>query len=979
MGSNFWNQQQSNNNHSSENSGSRPSGRLLRDYRHQQQQAQQNQQMSPEYSPLPTVPPVRPPQSPPAYSPMPPVLQGPQGQASQQQGQGQGWPSPQSWPSSGSPGQQGWFGNAMQTVRHWSGKFAAVQNDANYQPLVRYHPGLRTPPPKSKPWKRSRTVRIAMQMKRRRARWQRDHPNKKNILMGVLVSFCLLIVILVSSASGEAYAYYQGQYPIVQGLASQQIDQTTHIYDRHGRLLYDLYDNTSTGGRRTPVSYKYIPKVMQDAMIATEDHTFWENSGIDPQGIVRAATEYLQSHAVLSGGSTITQQLVKNLRNDASLTLDRKISEGALAIALTQQYPKWKILEMYFNVAGFGAKDLGVEAAVEEFFQLQPQCDANFNCIPGIYYLNCVAGHIKDCGPDPMHCEATSKYCDPLLGLARASLLAGMPQNPVEYDPTFLDNKSRALDRQKEVLGEMITFNVEVDGLGPITADITQQAEDLTAKMQFHSYRHNIRAPHFVFWVINQLEIALGGGDTQEQKAQGWQTLITGGFNVRTTIDTDLEDYVENTVERHLTKPEYQVFTGGYGPLNTVNNVNDAAVVVMDAKTGEILAMNGSTDYNDTGNPRVAGNFNAATAPRQPGSSFKPIVYTAAFQMGWYPGIVLKDQKTYFPTNATPVGSNLEGRTYHPPDYGGGYHNIASSIQLATANSFNIPAIKAFEFAGLDNVVNLARRMGITALDQDVVDYNRLHGEHLTSIAQLVGPSLALGTAGVPLIQMVGAYQVFANQGVRIPPQGVLDIWDNYGHHLYHYDPAHPHGIQVISPQIAYLMTSVLSDEKSRALEFGNIHTLSMWDWQQADGQEHDVAAKTGTTDNFKDNWTLGYTPDVVVGVWAGNADNSAFQGQVIGITGAGPIWHSVIERVSGRCNVDVDQVPCGSYKSPFTQRIFIRPDGVHQACVSTTNGLQGTGNCSTWLLSDEDPQQAGFPAKTGDGSGTGTGTGSPP
>lgn len=972
MGSNSWNQQQNHSNHSTENNASRPSGRLLRDYRQQQQQyqqnrqqSQQNQQLPQQYAP-PSMPSVQ--QGSPPYSPLP---QGPQGQPTQQQGQG--WPSPQSWPS-GLPGQQGWFGNAMQTVRRWSGKFAAVQNDVDYQPLVRYRPSVRMPPPKAKPWKRSRTVRIAMQMKRRRARWQRNHPHKKNILIGVLVSFCLLIVILVSSGSGEAYAYYQSQYPLVQGLANQQIDQTTHIYDRRGRPLYDLYDNTSTGGRRTPVTYKYIPKVMQDAMIAIEDRTFWENSGIDPQGIVRAATEYLQAQSVQSGGSTITQQLVKNLRNDASLTLDRKVSEAALAMALTQQYPKWKILEMYFNVAGFGAKDLGVEAAVEEYFNLQPQCDANFNCIPGVYYLNCDASHIKDCGADPTRCETNSKYCDPLLGLARASLLAAMPQNPVEYDPTFLDNRSRALDRQKEVLDGMVALNIQVDGLGTVTADVAQKAEALTAKMQFQSYQHNIRAPHFVFWVIDQLEIALGGGDTQEKKAQGWQTLITGGFNIRTTIDVDLEDYVENAVKRHLTKPEYQIFTGGNGPLNTVNNVNDAAVVVMNAKTGEILAMDGSTDYNNTKDPRVAGNFNAATAPRQPGSSFKPIVYTAAFEMGWYPGIVLPDVKTYFPTGGQPVAGNLQNRTYSPNDYSG-YSRLPTNIRLAIANSFNVPAVKAFEFAGLDNVVNLARRMGITALDQDVVDYNKLRGTRLTSISQLVGPSLALGTAGVPLIQMVGAYQTFANQGVRIPPQGVLDIWDNYGHHLYQYDPAHPRGIQVISPQIAYMMTSVLSDERSRALEFGNIHTLSMWDWQQADGLQHDVAAKTGTTDNFKDNWAIGYTPDVVVGVWAGNADNTPFRGNVIGITGAAPIWHSVIERVSGRCNVSTDQIACGSYKSPFTQRIFTRPDGLHQACVSVTNGLQGTGNCSDWLLEGEDPQQTGFPAKTG----TGSGSGSPP
>jgi len=237
--------------------------------------------------------------------------------------------------------------------------------------------------------------------------------------------------------------------------------------------------------------------------------------------------------------------------------------------------------------------------------------------------------------------------------------------------------------------------------------------------------------------------------------------------------------------------------------------------------------------------------------------------------------------------------------------------------------------------------------------------YNAKHGTH-AGIPQLFGPAMALGTAGVPLIQMVGAYQVFADQGVRVPPKGILDIWDNYGNHLYHYDPTHPNGVQVISPQIAYLMTSILSDEPARALEFSGDHVLSMYDWQQADGKQHVVAAKTGTTDNFVDNWTLGYTPNVVVGVWSGNADNSQFVGNVVGITGAAPIWHSVIERVSGACNVDGAGIPCGKYHSPFTPATFVVPPGVHQQAVSGLNGLEGTGIID-WMLDDEVPQQTGI------------------
>jgi len=271
------------------------------------------------------------------------------------------------------------------------------------------------------------------------------------------------------------------------------------------------------------------------------------------------------------------------------------------------------------------------------------------------------------------------------------------------------------------------------------------------------------------------------------------------------------------------------------------------------------------------------------------------------------------------------------------------------------ADSLNIPAVKTLEFASPGSVYDMARRLGITSINKS-----------------LIGPSFALGTIEVPLLQMVGAYQVFADQGTRIPPQGILDIWDNYGHHIYHFDPNHPQGIQVISPQIAFLMTSILSDEPARAAEFGNIHTLSFYDWQQADGQIHQVAAKTGTTDNFKDNWTIGYTPNVVVGVWAGNADDSPFQGNVIGITGAAPIWHSVIERAMGRCNVDTDQIPCGNYQSPFTQqRLFIIPPGVHQQSVSSFNGLAGSG-IYDWMINGEDPQQSGLMTSSGSDGGNG-------
>jgi len=834
----------------------------------------------------------------------------------------------------------------MQTVRRWSGKMVAARGGSVDQgPLVLYRPPAPPLPARSEPWKRSRSTRIALQMRHRRERWEKARPNSKKIWSIAITIFLLLLVIVISSGAASAYAYYQSQLPRLQGLANKQTEQITRIYDRNGQLLYEAFDNKI--GRRTLISYNYIPGVMQDAMIAAEDPTFWDNPGIDPVGIIRAASQYASSGSIESGGSTITQQLIKNLTGDTQVTLQRKLPEAALAIGLTQQYPKWKILEMYLNVSPFGAQELGVEAAVEDYFGLKPSCDKYFTCIPAIASLD--------------YNQTTHKH-DPLLALARASLLAGLPQNPVSYDPSLgSDHKNLALQRQDYVLNQMLAHNMHINtALGdqtkdysPITPEIIQQVEAMSKKIQIGGYHYFPHAPHFVNFVVQQLEQELG------------VPLFLSGLNIRTTIDANLETYVENAVQRHLDQPEFQYFLTSYpyGPLNKYHNVNDSAVVVENAKTGEILAMDGSAAYNSTplvnsNDPTVSGNFNAALSPRQPGSSFKPIVYATAFQMGWYPGIVLPDQKTYFPTSYGPQSGNPELTTYHPYDYGGGYNNKRWPIQLDIANSFNIPAIKALEFAQPANVLNMAGRLGITSIDP-----------------KSIGPSFALGTAAVSLLQMVGAYQVFADQGVRVPPQYILDIWDNYGHNLYHFDPTKPHGVQVLSQQIAYLITSMLTDEKSRSYEFAGDHVLSMWDWTLPDGTNPQVAAKTGTTDSFKDNWTLGYTPDVVVGVWSGNADDSAMDNHVVGITGAAPIWHDVIERVSGRCNDN--PFPCGNIRTFFPPQPFPVPAGVTQQSVNTVNGLAGSGYTS-WMLNNDVPQQSGLSTSTGKGNGTATPTPTP-
>ena len=847
-----------------------------------------------------------------------------------------------------SPRPQNMFSNTVDMMRRWSGKMASV---AGYNvrppapPMELYRPSSPIAAPnvptqtKNQPWKRSRAIRVTKQMRQRRDRW---HKNPMQIVTGVLLILLAVLVIVTFSAGAYGYSYYQNQIPQVQAYASQHISQNTRIYDRNNTLIYEVYDNQSkvTSGRRITVRYEDIPQVMQDAMIAIEDHTFWTNSGIDPQGIVRAAsTQY-------GGASTITQQVIKNLSHNDQYSINRKVTEAAMAVGLTQQYPKSKILEMYFNVAPFGSQDLGVESATEEYFGLKPDCKPDTRCAPGVTMLDVD--------------QATGKH-NPILGLARASLLAGMPNEPVSNDPTLGSAyKQRAMARQVLVLNAMVQYGFKLNGK-PITADIIQQVKSLTAKMTFTSYKRPMRARHFVDWVRQQVEAALGNGDPD----QGVQAFITGGFNIRTTIDVNLEEYVERAVTRHLTQPEWQKYPPVYSQLNIDHNVNDAAVVVMDAKTGEVLAMDGSANYDST-DPRVGGSVNAATSGRALGSTMKPLVYATAFQMGWYPGMVLSDTETYFPhgmpagTPIPPDRTTYKGGLYIPPDYGNTYHNIASSIRLATANSFNIPALKAMEYAGPENVLDTAKRMGITTLQND-------------------GTSWALGTQNVPLIQMVGAYQTFANGGQHIPPQSVLDIWDNYGHSFYHYDPNKPPASQVLSPQVSYMITSMLTDEPSRRLEFGIDHDLSFADKDYACAItadcQHQVAAKTGTTDGFADNSTIGYTADAVVGVWAGNA-NGNLMNNVIGITGAAPIWHSVMERTMGWCNQDTDQVTCGPDNhfrfSSNPQWQFTVPNGISKQSVSSVNGLLGTGNYD-WVLNDQAPLQSGIvaaPQNNGDNNG---------
>jgi membrane peptidoglycan carboxypeptidase len=711
--------------------------------------------------------------------------------------------------------------------------------------------------------RRARVNRL-LTRKRRHKRIYKDLAQRMVLIMGAVFA---AFVILFSSTGGVAVAFYQSQMPQLDEMAQHSLFQTTRIYDRNGKLLYELYDKQIGKGRRTYANYSDISPLLIQATVAAEDRSFWDNAGVDPAGIVRALVTNAQNGAVVEGASTITQQLIKKqLFDEEERSLPQKVQEAILATGLTQKYPKWQILEMYINTIFYGDLNYGAEAAAEGFFRLPRNCDANGHCTPAIKNLT----------------------------LGQASLLAGLPQSPTVYNP--LVNKQAALNRQATVLQSMVE-------MGYITQEQKAAAQKEMQDFQFKPYpeTHQLQAPHFVWYVIqNVLEPLLGA-----------ERLATGGFNIYTTIDLDLEKQVEQITHDALYKPQYDKDMGFYGVLSQSKNVNNAAAVVIDPKTGEILAMNGSADYN-ADRPQINGQANAALSLRQPGSSFKPVAYATAFEMGWYPAMIVPDHKTIYPAYPKP---------YEPHNYDERFHgDQGMTVRQALGNSFNIPAIDTVMYAGLPNVQNMAGRLGLSEIAK----------------RKDLGPALALGAAEDSLLHMTSAYATFANNGVRMPATSVLKITDNQGNPLYQFDRGKATGVQAVRPDVAFLMNSVLSDHAARYMEFGRGNVLELGD--------RPVAAKTGTTDSFRDNWTIGYTPNLAVGVWAGNNDNSQMY-NVIGITGAGPIWNSIMQYAIDR------------YKLPPDN--FVRPSNVQRGTVSAVTGLlpnPGEPTTTDWFINGTMP-----------------------
>ncbi|MBU1033434.1 PBP1A family penicillin-binding protein [Patescibacteria group bacterium] len=609
-------------------------------------------------------------------------------------------------------------------------------------------------------------------------------------------------LIAIATAILITLIYLYKQLPSPNNLtSSENFPVSTQIFDRNGELLYEIYGNEN----RIPVQIDQLPEHLLQATVAIEDKKFYSHHGLDITGLIRASFNNFSSGS-LQGGSTITQQLVKNALLTNEKTFSRKIKEAVLAIMTEVLYSKNEILEMYLNYISYGGTAVGVEAAANKYFDKSA----------------------KD------------------LSLAEASLLAGLPQSPTTYSP-FGSNPEKGKARQKEVLRRMVEDKY-----------ISQEEADAAAAevLTFAISRTDIKAPHFVFYIKDLLYTKYGE-----------KMVETGGLRVKTTLDLDLQETAQASLSAEVAK------------LANLKVGNGAALVTK-PNTGEILAMIGSKDYFDS---EEDGQVNVALALRQPGSSIKPIMYATAFaEKTLNPGSMILDIPTCFKVAGQ--------KDYCPKNYTGAFLGPVT-IRQSLGNSLNIPAVKALTTIGLQKFINQATAMGITTWT-DPANY---------------GLSLTLGGGEVKMTELAEAFGVLANQGVKIPLTGILEISNYKGEVLEEYDSeeakadltylnendlAEEENLakRVMDRAPAYLTSHILQDNNARQAAFGSNSELVI--------KNKIVSAKTGTTNDLKDNWTVGYTPEYLTIVWVGNNDGKSMSYLASGITGAAPIWHDIMQYI---------------------------------------------------------------------------------
>lgn len=674
------------------------------------------------------------------------------------------------------------------------------------------------------------------------------------LLRMALLAIVALVFVLIVACSFMLYEYYNiaATLPSVDDLRMRSSQfETTRIFDRNGNLLYEILDPNA--GRRTYVKLEYISPYLVAATIATEDKSYYSHPGFDWLAIVRAFWQNWQEGGTVSGASTITQQVARNLllepEERGQRTYLRKVREALLAAEITRRYSKDTILELYLNENYYGSLAYGIEAASQTYFGVSAA----------------------------------------QLTLSQASMLAGLPQAPAIYD--VYNNLPAARERQQQVLTLMYNTSTEqgciyVSNSPERVCVDAELAVSAYVELENYPYRTpdvQIRYPHWVNYVRSLLE-------TQYEP----QDIYRAGFSVYTTLDPGLQDMAEKIVSDQVEKLQE-------------NNAKSGALIAIRPSTGEILAMVGSADFY---NNEIDGQVNmSVSATRQPGSSIKPITYLAALERGWTASTLIWDVPSDFPPSGIPTDPSPP---YRPVNYDERFHGPVT-VRSALANSYNIPAVRALQFVGIyddpntpqsDGLVGTAGRLGITSLTRQ--DY---------------GLSLTLGGGEVSLLELTGAYAVFANGGRLVPPVAITRILDYEGQVVYEFTEGA--GEQVVRAEHAYILSSILSDNVARTPMFGSDSVLAL---------PFAAAAKTGTTNDFRDNWTLGYTPDIAVGVWVGNPDYTPMQ-HTTGLSGAAPIWAKFMEYA-------VQQIT-GNNPLPFS-----RPAGIVDRVICSISGTEPSQWC---------------------------------
>lgn len=613
-------------------------------------------------------------------------------------------------------------------------------------------------------------IRLQKKIKRILKRLFSFLPRKaKYYITGSLITLFLILFY-------QSYLFLK-TLPSPTNIGKVNFSLSSHIYDRKGRILFEIYREQN----RTPVTLKELPKYVIQATIAIEDKDFYNHRGVSLfGGIIRAIKEMILKKQ-LQGGSTITQQLVKSSLLSPERTISRKIKEIILALWTERIYTKDQILELYLNQVPYGGATYGIEEAAKRYFGKSAKS----------------------------------------LNLVEAATLAGLPQAPSIYSPFF--NPQQTIRRRNEVIEAMYQQNY-----------IDKKTKEIAQKQPLNiiGIKQTINAPHFVFFIKEKLENLYGIKMVEE-----------GGLRVITSLDLDIQEEVEKILKEEIDKIRYL-------------NVSNGAVLVVRPSTGEILAMAGSVDYFAT----PSGAFNVITSLRQPGSAIKPMMYALALQKGYTAATILDDSPVVYR-----FGSN---EIYSPVNYDGRFHGKIP-LRYALANSYNISAVKVLSTLGVPAFVDWGRKMGINSW-KDASNY---------------GLSLTLGGGEVKPIELAQAYSILANLGYRIPINGILQVSSYTGE--INYQPQ-IRKEKILDEGIAYILSDILSDNFARQWAFGPRSFLEV--------NGYKVAVKTGTTDNKKDNWTVGYTPEFLVLVWVGNNDGTPMNPYLTsGITGAAPIWNRIM------------------------------------------------------------------------------------